>query len=42
MEKEQIVDAYGVKHFEGREDGIDFWKEVTGEEYYKETYGGEN
>jgi hypothetical protein len=42
IEKMQIINAHGVKHFEGREDGVDFWQEVTGEQYYKEQYEREN
>jgi hypothetical protein len=42
MEKEQIVDAYGVKTFQGRVDGVDLWLSQCGEQYYNETYGGQD
>lgn len=41
MEKKQIINAFGVKRqFIGFDDNEFFGiKEVTGEEYYNETYG---
>ena len=42
IEKMQIINAHGVKTFQGREDGVDFWKEVTGEQYYNEQYERED
>jgi hypothetical protein len=42
MEKEQITEAHGVKTFQGREDGVDFWQQKTGEQYYKEQYERED
>ena len=38
MEKEQIVEAHGVRQIQGRENGVDFWQQITGEEFYKEQY----
>jgi len=42
MEKEQIMDAHGVKTFQGCKQGVDFWTQKGGEQYYKETYGGQD
>lgn len=41
MEKEQIINAFGEKRqFIGFDDNENFGiKEVTGEQYYNETYG---
>jgi hypothetical protein len=39
MEKEQIIEAHGVKTFQGCKQGVDFWTQKGGEQYYKETYG---
>jgi hypothetical protein len=37
-EKEQIVDAHGVKHKKSIKQGVDFWESTNGEQYYNETY----
>jgi hypothetical protein len=42
MHKQEIINAHGVKTFQGREDGVDFWQQVTGEQYYKENYERED
>jgi hypothetical protein len=38
MEKQQIIDAHGVKTTRGERQGISFWESKTGEQYYNETY----
>jgi hypothetical protein len=40
MEKQQIMDAHGVKTFQGCKQGVDFWTQKGGEQYYNETFGG--
>ena len=40
MEKEQIIEAHGIKTFKDCKQGIDFWTQKGGEKYYNETYGG--
>lgn len=43
MEKEQIVDAHGIKNMGGfKSNGKFFVDEFTGEQYYNETYGKHN
>jgi hypothetical protein len=42
MEKEQIIEAHGVKTFQGCKQGVDFWTQKGGEQYYNETYGGQD
>jgi hypothetical protein len=40
MEKEQIENAHGKKINGGfRNNGDFFWEEITGEQYYNETFG---
>lgn len=38
MEKQQIIEAHGIKENHGWKDGISFWKATTGEQYYNITY----
>ena len=38
MEKEQIVEAHGVKESYGAEGSKNLWQQTTGEQYYKEQY----
>ena len=38
MEKEQIIDAHGIKTTHGFENGMSWWEQKTGEQYYNETY----
>lgn len=38
MHREEIIEAHGVKNFQGVEQGVDFWQQVTGEQYYTENY----
>jgi len=40
MEKEQIIEAHGIKESHGAEGSRNFWQQTTGEQYYNETYGG--
>jgi hypothetical protein len=42
MEKEQIVDAHGVKESYGAEGSRNLWQQTTGEQYYKEQYERED
>jgi hypothetical protein len=42
MEKEQIVDAHGIKESHGAEGSRNLWQQTTGEQYYKEQYEREN
>ena len=42
MEKQQIIDAYGVKIKQDIEQGQTVYIRTTGEQYYKETYGETN
>ena len=39
IEKEQIVEAHGIKESHGAEGSRNFWQQTTGEQYYNETYG---
>ena len=41
MEKEQIVNAHGIKENHGWKNGQSWWEMKTGEEYYNETYKSE-
>ena len=41
MEKEQIIEAHGIKREHDIKMGLDFWKVHHGEAYYNETYGGD-
>jgi hypothetical protein len=41
MEKEQIIEAHGIKREHDIQMGLDFWKIKYGEAYYNETYGGD-
>jgi hypothetical protein len=38
MEKQQIIDAHGIKSKKGFHQGIDFYEITTGEEYYNKTF----
>ena len=38
IEKEQIVEAHGVRQIQGIEDGRNFWQQITGEKYYRDNY----
>jgi hypothetical protein len=38
IEKQQIIDAHGIKSKTGFHQGIDFYEITTGEEYYNKTY----
>lgn len=38
IEKMQIINAHGVRQIQGVEDGVDFWQQITGEQYYRENY----
>lgn len=42
MEKEQIVEAHGVKESHGSEGSRNLWQQTTGEQYYKEQYERED
>jgi hypothetical protein len=42
IEKMQIINAHGDRQIQGREDGVDFWQQITGEQYYKENYERED
>ena len=42
MEKEQIVDAHGIKESYGAEGSRNLWQQTTGEQYYKEQYERED
>jgi hypothetical protein len=39
MEKQQIIDAHGIKSKKGFHQGIDFYEITTAEEYYNKTFG---
>jgi hypothetical protein len=41
MEKEQIMEAHGIKREHDIQNGVDFWTMKSGEQYYNETYGGD-
>ena len=38
LEKQQIMEAHGVKTTRRERQGISFWESKTGEQYYNETY----
>jgi hypothetical protein len=38
MEKEQIIEAHGLKREHGIENGVDYWITKCGLEYYDQTY----
>ena len=38
IEKEQIINAHGIKSKTGFHQGIDYYEITTGEEYYNNTY----
>jgi hypothetical protein len=38
LEKEQIMNAYGVKTFRTIKMGLDVYEQINGEQYYNETY----
>lgn len=40
MQKKQIINAHGDEQSKLQDDGT--WKVQTGEQYYNETYGGDN
>lgn len=41
MEKEQIVNAHGIKENHGWKNGRSWWEQKSGEQYYNETYKSE-
>jgi hypothetical protein len=38
MEREQIIEAHGIKTIRTIKQGMDCFERTTGEQYYKETY----
>ena len=38
IEKEQIMDAHGIKTFRTIKMGLDVYEQINGEQYYNETY----
>ena len=42
IEKEQIIDAHGVKEYHGAEGSRNLWQQITGKQYYKEQYERDN
>jgi hypothetical protein len=42
LEKEQIIKAFGNKVSKTIKQGIDVYETISGEQYYNETYGGNN
>jgi hypothetical protein len=38
MERNQIVEAHGIKESYGAEGSRNLWQQTTGEQYYKEQY----
>jgi Holliday junction resolvasome RuvABC endonuclease subunit len=38
LEKQQIADAHGIKTIRTIKQGMDCFKQTTGEQYYNETY----
>ena len=38
IEKEQIINAHGIKSKRGFHQGVDYYEITTGEEYYNNTY----
>lgn len=38
MEKQQIIEAHGIKENHGFKNGKSWWEQKTGEQYYNETY----
>jgi hypothetical protein len=41
MEKEQIIEAHGLKREHQIQQGVDYWITKCGLEYYDQTYGGD-
>jgi hypothetical protein len=41
MEKEQIIEAHGLKRVHHVQQGVDYWVSTCGLEYYDNTYGGD-
>jgi hypothetical protein len=41
IEKEQIIEAHGLKREHGIQNGVDYWITKCGLEYYDQTYGGD-
>jgi hypothetical protein len=39
MEREQIIEAHGIKREHDIQNGVDFWKIKHGEQYYIEKFG---
>jgi hypothetical protein len=42
MEKDQIVEAHGIKESHGAEESRNLWQQTIGEQYYKEQYERED
>jgi hypothetical protein len=42
MERNQIVEAHGIKESHGAEGSRNLWQQITGEQYYKEQYERED
>ena len=42
MEKEQIIEAHGLKRVHHVQQGVDYWVSTCGLEYYDNTYGGDH
>lgn len=38
MEKQQIIEAHGIKENHGWKNGQSWWQQKSGEQYYNETY----
>jgi hypothetical protein len=38
IEKQQIMNAYGIKTFRTIKMGLDVYEQINGEQYYNETY----
>jgi len=36
LEKQQIIEAHGIKRTRGEIQGISFWESKTGEQYYEQ------
>jgi hypothetical protein len=41
IEKEQIIEAHGLKRVHHVQQGVDYWVSTCGLEYYDQTYGGD-
>ncbi len=41
MEKDQIIEAHGLKRVHHVQQGVDYWVSTCGLEYYDQTYGGD-